>query len=40
MVKYMKVFVDTWGWISLFNNKEKGIGMSKIGIAPFGQKME
>ena len=23
MVKYMKVFIDTWGWISLFNKREK-----------------
>ena len=23
MVKYMKVFIDTWGWISLYNKREK-----------------
>ncbi len=23
MVKEMKVFIDTWGWISLYNKREK-----------------
>lgn len=38
MVKEMKVFIDTWGWISLYNKREKRYNEVKSWYSDFRTK--